>query len=243
MLSLPRPSGLLNDIELRYTLSLAIFDLDHTLIATDSDHGWGEFMVEQGLVDPKVYAAENDRFYQDYENGTLDIKAYQEFSLEPLTSYTLQELKALHQQFMQEKIEPAMLDQAKALLQKHRDQGDYLLIITSTNRFITQPIADALGVDALLATEAEIIDGRYTGKMIDTPCFQEGKITRLKQWLEFEAESQGYEGGAEGCYFYSDSINDLPLLQQSTHPVAVDPDDALRSEAEKNGWPIMSLRD
>jgi HAD superfamily hydrolase (TIGR01490 family) len=152
------------------------------------------------------------------------------------------ELRQLHKQFTKEKIDPALLEKAAKLLKKHRDKGDFLLIITSTNRFITQPIADSLGVDALLATEAEIINNRYTGKMIGTPCFQAGKISRLQQWLDEEAQLQGYKGNAENYYFYSDSINDLPLLEQSAHPVAVDPDDALRQKAEENNWPIISLR-
>jgi len=224
-------------------VSLAIFDLDYTLIATDSDHGWGEFMVEQGLVDADVYKAENDRFYADYERGELDIQAYNEFSLEPLTRFSMDQLASLHTQFSREKIAPAMLPKAKALLEKHRARGDFILIITSTNRFITQPIAESLGVDALLATEAEIVDNRYTGRMIGTPCFQEGKITRLATWLKEDASAQGFRGDDSDAYFYSDSINDLPLLKQAKHPVAVDPDDALRAAAESNGWPIMSLRD
>jgi len=224
-------------------VSLAIFDLDHTLIATDSDHGWGEFMVEQGLVDANVYKAENDRFYADYERGELDIQAYNEFSLEPLTRFDMDELANFHAQFSREKIAPAMLPKAKELLAQHRARGDFLLIITSTNRFITQPIAESLGVDAILATEAEIVDNRYTGRMIGTPCFQEGKITRLAKWLKEEASQQGFSGDDSDAYFYSDSINDLPLLEQTKNPVAVDPDDALRSAAEANGWPIISLRD
>lgn len=224
-------------------MSLAIFDLDHTLIATDSDHSWGEFMVEQGLVDASVYKAENDRFYADYERGELDIQAYNEFSLEPLTRFTMDELAEFHAQFSREKIDPAMLSKAKALLAKHRANGDFLLIITSTNRFITQPIAESLGVDALLATEAEVVENRYTGRMIGTPCFQEGKITRLAKWLKEDAKAQGFNGDGSDTYFYSDSINDLPLLKQAKHPVAVDPDESLRTAAESHGWPIMSLRD
>jgi HAD superfamily hydrolase (TIGR01490 family) len=224
-------------------VSLAIFDLDHTLIATDSDHSWGEFMVEQGLVDASVYKAENDRFYADYERGELDIQAYNEFSLKPLTRFTMDELAELHAQFSREKIDPAMLPKAKALLAEHRANGDFLLIITSTNRFITQPIAESLGVDALLATDAEIIGNRYTGRMIGTPCFQEGKITRLAKWLKDDAKAQGFSGDGSDTYFYSDSINDLPLLKQSKHPVVVDPDETLRAAAESRNWPIMSLRD
>lgn len=223
-------------------MNLAIFDLDNTLIAGDSDHGWGEFLVEHQLVDVDAYKRANDQFYEDYERGELDIKAYLEFSLEPLTHYSLEELSELHQRFMRERIEPLKLAKANALLQKHRAQGDYLLIITSTNRFITQPIAESLGVDHLLATEAEIVDGRYTGKMQGVPCYQEGKITRLQQWLE-SATEHGFNGNMENSYFYSDSINDAPLLKEVTHPVAVDADDALTELAQQRGWDIISLRD
>lgn len=223
-------------------MRLAIFDLDNTLIAGDSDHGWGEFMVTRGLVDPVEYKRANDQFYADYERGELDLQAYLNFSLAPLTRFSLDELASLHQQFLQEVINPLRLPQAEALLAKHRAEGDYLLIITSTNSFITHPIAAALGVDGILATDAEIVDGRYTGQMTGVPCFREGKITRLHQWLE-TAREHGFDGDLSGCYFYSDSINDLPLLQVVDNPVAVDPDDTLRRHAEQHGWPIISLRD
>lgn len=222
-------------------MNLAIFDLDNTLIAGDSDHSWGEFLVEKKLVDADSYKRANDQFYEDYERGQLDIHAYQEFALQPLTQHSMAQLAELHQQFMAEKIDPLRLSQADALLQQHRDQGDYLLIITSTNRFITQPIADALGVDYLLATEAEIVDGRYSGKMIGTPCYQEGKITRLNQWLQ-QADQHGFTGTLENSYFYSDSINDAPLLHEVTYPVVVDADDALTALAKEQGWKIISLR-
>ncbi len=222
-------------------MRLAIFDLDNTLIAGDSDHAWGEFMVAEGMVDPQVYKEANDQFYVDYERGELDLEAYLNFSLEPLTRYSLEQLSQLHDKFLHQVVEPMMLPKAKALLQQHRDQGDYLLIITSTNGFITKPIGKALGVDDILATEAEILEDRYTGKMTGTPCFQAGKITRLQQWLD-KAESQGFYGSMKDCYFYSDSLNDLPLMLEVENPVAVDPDDALRAHADKAGWPIISLR-
>lgn len=223
-------------------MRLAIFDLDNTLIAGDSDHAWGEFMVTEGMVDAEAYKQANDQFYADYERGELDLEAYLNFSLEPLTHYTLEQLKVLHNQFLQQVVEPMMLPQAKALLQQHRNNGDYLLIITSTNGFITKPIAKALRVDDILATDAEIVDNRYSGKMTGIPCFQAGKITRLQQWLE-SAEDQGFSGDLKECYFYSDSINDLPLMLEVANPVAVDPDDALRAHAESANWPIISLRD
>lgn len=223
-------------------MRLAIFDLDNTLIAGDSDHAWGEFMVNQGMVDAELYKQANDQFYADYEQGTLDLNAYLEFSLEPLTRYSLDELATLHQTFMQTVIEPMRLAKADALLQKHRQQGDYLLIITSTSAFITAPIGKALGVDHLLATDPEIVDDRYTGKIVGSPCFQAGKITRLQQWLE-DAPQYGFNGDLSDAYFYSDSINDLPLLEAVANPVAVDPDEALTQQAQQRGWPILNLRD
>jgi HAD superfamily hydrolase (TIGR01490 family) len=222
---------------------LAIFDLDNTLIAGDSDHAWGEFMVTEGLVDPETYKKANDQFYADYERGELDLNAYLEFSLNPLTRYTPDELARLHAKFMREVIDPMRLTKAAELLQQHRAQGDYLLIITSTNDFITRPIAESLGVDDILATNAELIDGRYTGKIRGTPCFQAGKITRLNHWLAQEARNKGFTGTLDNGYFYSDSINDLPLMQEVPHPIAVDPDPKLRQHATEAGWQIISLRD
>jgi HAD superfamily hydrolase (TIGR01490 family) len=220
---------------------LAIFDLDNTLIAGDSDHAWGEFLVDNGIVDKVKYKQANDRFYADYERGELDIHAYLTFSLEPLTQFDASQLANLHQQFMRDKIDPMRLTKAEQLLQQHRAQGDYLLIITSTNLFITQPIADSLRVDHILATEAEIINGLYTGNIIGTPCYQEGKITRLRQWLT-QADTFGFSGDMENCLFYSDSINDVPLMEQVDNPIAVDPDSALEQYAKDKNWKIISLR-
>ncbi|WP_421868654.1 HAD family hydrolase [Motiliproteus sp.] len=217
-------------------MALAIFDLDNTLIAGDSDHAWGEFLVEQGLVDAEQYKEANDRFYLDYQRGQLDIYAYQAFALEPLTRWSAEQLAQLHDQFMQQKIAPIMLDQAKALLQKHRDAGDFLLIITATNRFVTGPIAELLGVDDMLATEPEVIDGRYTGELVGTPCFQDGKVERLNQWLA----ERDHE--LTDSYFYSDSRNDIPLLELVDHPIAVDADEALTEHAKAKGWQLISLR-
>ena len=218
-------------------MRLAIFDLDNTLIAGDSDHSWGEFLVQKNLVDAQVYAEANDRFYQQYKAATLDIQEYLNFSLAPLTRYTLDELAAFHQEFIRDNIEPMMLPKAKALLQQHRNQGDYLLIITATNSFVTHPIAKYLGVDDILASDAEILNGRYTGKGIGTPCFQGGKVIRLQEWLK----AQNFN--LDDAYFYSDSINDLPLLEQVPNPVAVDADERLSKIAVERGWKIMSLRD
>ncbi|MEJ6773683.1 MAG: HAD family hydrolase [Porticoccaceae bacterium] len=217
-------------------MALAIFDLDNTLIAGDSDHGWGKFLVANDKVDANHYQRMNDQFYVDYEAGCLDILAYLEFSLAPLAATSMEELAALHLKFMQQIISPLRLPKAEALIEQHRQAGDRLLVITSTNRFIVEPICQALGIDELLATDPEIIDGRYTGKIVGTPTYQEGKVERLKLWLSENNETLA------GSYFYSDSINDLPLLLEVDKPVAVDPDDALSAEATSRGWDIISLR-
>ena len=216
---------------------LAIFDLDNTLIAGDSDHSWGQFLVDNKLVDVDAYQSCNDQFYRDYERGELDINAYLRFSLQPLMRYSKDQLTAFQRRFMSEVITPLRLKKAERLLAEHRQRGHYLLIITSTNGFITEPIARALGVDHILATDAEMIDGQYTGEIVGTPCYQEGKIVRFNAWLQDSGMS------AEGAYFYSDSINDLPLLKVVDHPVAVDPDDAFRAEACARNWKIISLRE
>lgn len=218
-------------------MALAIFDLDNTLLGGDSDHAWGEFLVQRGIVDRTVYAEANDRFYREYQNGTLDIHAYLAFALEPLTRFTRAELKALHDDFMHTMIAPMRLAKADALLAEHRARGDFLLIITATNAFVTRPIGAALGVDALLATEPEIRNDRYTGKIIGTACFREGKVTSLREWLA------QHPYAIETASFYSDSQNDLPLLEMVGHPIAVDPDDTLRRVATERAWPIISLRD
>ena len=218
-------------------MSLAIFDLDNTLLSTDSDHAWGEFLLEQGAVDAVAYHAANERFMADYNAGTLDIHAFLEVALKPLAEHSPEQLAAWHQQFMASKIEPHILPKAEELIARHRTRGDTLLIITATNLFITGPIAERLGIDHLIAVEPEIIDGRYTGRVSGIPSFREGKVTRLEQWLEHQDMT------LDGAWFYSDSHNDLPLLEQVDHPVAVDPDDTLRQIAEQRQWRIMSLRD
>lgn len=218
-------------------MRLALFDLDNTLLGGDSDHAWGDYLCERGILDPIAYKNRNDEFYQDYLAGKLDLKAYLEFTLEILARTEMAQLDEWHRDFMRDCIEPIVLPQALALLQKHRDAGDKLVIITATNRFVTGPIAARLGVQTLLATECEMADGRYTGRSTDVPCFREGKVTRLNRWLE----ENGFT--LEDSYFYSDSMNDLPLLEQVTHAVAVNPDPNLRAEAEKRGWPVISLRD
>lgn len=217
-------------------MTLAIFDLDNTLLAGDSDHAWGEFLVERGLVDGAWYKAQNDRFYADYCRGELDIIAYSEFVFAVLTREEPATLAAWHRDFMASRVQAMILPKGRELLQKHRDAGHRLLIITATNRFITGPIAAELGVADLIATEPEMQGERYTGKVSGVPCYQHGKIERLEQWLAATGES------AEGCWFYSDSRNDIPLLEYATHPVAVDPDEPLRAHAASNSWPVLSLR-
>ena len=218
-------------------MALAIFDLDNTLIANDSDYLWGEFMCEQNLVDVKTFRRGNDYFYEQYEQAVMDIYEYLDFALEPLTRYSMNELNAFHEQFMEEHIRPIMLEKARVLLQKHRDQGDHLMIITATSRFVTEPIANEFGVDTLLAIEPEIKDNRYTGKIVGTPTYQSGKVTRLQEWLQ-----ENPQHSMEGSYFYSDSKNDLPLLQKVDFPFAVNPDPDLEKTARENNWPVLNLR-
>ena len=218
-------------------MPLAIFDLDNTLLGGDSDYLWGQFLVERGIVDKAYYERENERFYEEYRIGTLDIFEFLNFSLEPLARHDPDTLRRWREAFMEEKIRPILLPKARALLEEHRAAGRRLLIITATNSFVTRPIAEALGVEDLLATEPEMRDGRYTGRVAGTPCFREGKVKRLRDWLREEGENL-----AES-WFYSDSHNDLPLLELVTHPVAVDPDDTLAQHAEMRGWPVISLRD
>jgi HAD superfamily hydrolase (TIGR01490 family) len=218
-------------------VTLAIFDLDNTLIGDDSDHLWGQFVCERGLVDGEDFAARNEQFYQDYKAGTLDIGAYLRFALGSIKGHPREELDAWHRDFMATRIEPVMLPKAAALIADHRARGHELLIITATNHFITKPIADALGVPDILACEAEIVDGLYTGEPSGIPSYHAGKVTRLYDWLDDRDTT------LEGAWFYSDSHNDLPLLELVDNPVAVDPDDKLLARAQELGWPVISLRD
>ncbi|MBR7889089.1 HAD family hydrolase [Marinomonas sp. A79] len=218
-------------------MTLAIFDLDGTLLSGDSDYTWGQFLVEKGLVDTQAYKEANDRFFVQYQAGTLDIHEYLAFSLMPLTKFSQAELTQLHRTFMQEKIQPMMQEKATALLKHHKDQGHFLLMITATNQFVTGPISDALGMDHIIAPVPEVIDGIYTGKIVGVPSFQGGKVTRLNDWLAQTGHSM------EGSYFYSDSRNDLPLLELVEHPIAVDADETLSKIAKDRGWEHISLRD
>ena len=217
-------------------MTLAIFDLDNTLIAGDSDHLWGEFLCTQGLVDPDHFKAQNDAFYQAYGAGTLDIQAYLRFVLTPLIGKSVAEISAWHETFMSDWIEPILLQKASDLIDSHRQQGHIPVIVTATNTVVTAPIAQRLGIDWLLGCEVEIIDGHYTGLPSGTPSFQAGKVTRLLEW----AQQQGHS--LTGAWFYSDSHNDLPLLEAVDNPVAVDPDARLEATAQERNWPILSLR-
>ena len=217
-------------------MTLAIFDLDNTLIGGDSDYLWGNYLVAAGLVDEDFYERENQRFYEEYRRGSLNIYEFLDFSLRPLADNPLDTMLKLRESFMAEIITPIILPAALALIDEHRRQGHAPVIVTATNRFVTEPIARAFGVDQLLATDPEIIDGRYTGRVTGTPTFREGKVTRLRHWLSHNDTTLA------DSWFYSDSHNDLPLLEMVIHPVAVDPDETLQQHAEMRGWPIISLR-
>jgi len=216
-------------------LALVIFDLDHTLLSGDSDHAWGQYLVDRGLVEPAEHQRRNDYFYQQYKAGTLDIHEYLAFALKPLTQHPLELMLAERQRFLDERIKPLISQKSRDLIAKHQQAGDTLLIITATNGFVTYPIAGLLGIEHIIAPEPELIDGNYTGAIVGIPSFQHGKVTRLQQWLEDK------QLDLSGSYFYSDSHNDLPLLEQVDHPVAVDPDDILNARAQQQGWPVISL--
>ena len=217
-------------------MGLALFDLDNTLIAGDSDYLWGCFLVEQGIVDGAHYERENRRFYDQYRVGELDIHEFLDFQLRPLAEHGLETLQQWRQQYIEEKISPILLPRAHELVERHRQQGDTLVVITATNRFITTPIVEMYEIPHLLATEPELQDNQYTGRVAGTPCFQDGKVERLDDWL---ADSQQ---SLNDSWFYSDSHNDLPLLNRVTHPVAVDPDEILEQHAREHDWPVISLR-
>ncbi|HJO36632.1 MAG TPA: HAD family hydrolase [Gammaproteobacteria bacterium] len=218
-------------------MPLALFDLDNTLLAGDSDQLWGAYLAEVGAVDGAWYRQENARYYAAYEAGTLDIEEFLAFALRPLAEHPPARLAAWRAAFIERDIRPLILPAARALIERHRTQGDHPVIVTATNRFVTEPIAAALAVIDLIATEPEQRDGRYTGRVAGVPSFQHGKITRLRQWLGED------DAALAQASFYSDSANDLPLLRAVGRPVAVDPDPRLRAAAEAAGWPVISLRD
>lgn len=219
-------------------MALAIFDLDNTLLGGDSDHAFGDFLISEGLVDPVSHKARNDAFYEQYKRGALDMAAYTEFAISAVAGLPRAQRDALHAKFMASFVEPMMLPAALALLAQHRAAGDYCLIMTATNRYVTEPIAQRLKVDALIATELELLDDRFTGKVAGIPNFQAGKVRNLELWLEENAGQLSLDNSV----FYSDSFNDLPLLEIATRAVAVDPDETLRKIAQERGWEIISLR-
>jgi HAD superfamily hydrolase (TIGR01490 family) len=220
-------------------MNLALFDLDNTLLACDSDYEWGQFLVDRGVLGRAEYEAQNAAFYEQYKAGTLDIHEFLGFALRPLAEHAPGDLERWHAEFMAARIRPAMGAQAKALVRRHLDAGDLCAVVTATNSFVTAPIAREFGVPHLVATEPERIGGRFTGRVSGIPCFREGKIARVEAWLAGEGRRlQDYAQSS----FYSDSRNDLPLLERVTRPVAVDPDATLAAEAGRRGWPVISLR-
>ena len=220
-------------------MELVLFDLDNTLLAGDSDYEWGQFLIDRGVVDRAHHEARNHAFYEDYKAGRLDIYAFLNFALRPLATHTRAQLDAWHAEYMATRILPMITPQARALVNRHLADADLVAVITATNSFVTAPIAREFGIPHLIATEPEQRDGRFTGEVSGTPCFREGKVTRLEHFLE----AQGTRLDClTGSWFYSDSHNDLPLLEKVRHPVAVDPDPTLRAHAEIHGWPVISLR-
>jgi HAD superfamily hydrolase (TIGR01490 family) len=227
-------------------LNLALFDLDSTLLAGDSDYSWARFLISRGVLDRGRYEAANNRFFEDYKAGTLDIYAFLDFQLAPLAVHPRTQLDAWHAEFMRERILPMITDKARQLVRGHLDAGDLCAIVTATNSFVTAPIAREFGVEHLIATEAEVCNGSFTGKVSGIPCFQEGKVKRVEGWLASlpapNGSRLGLASGIARSWFYSDSRNDPALLERVTDPVGVDPDATLRQIAQARGWPVISLR-
>ena len=220
-------------------MNLALFDLDNTLLSGDSDFEWSQFLIEQGVLDRELFEAKNLAFYEQYKAGTLDIYEFLDFQLKPLSRHARKVLDEWHEEFMRRKVRPMMGERAKGLVNQHREAGDLCVIITATNSFVTAPIAREFGVANLIATDPEQSNGEFTGNVAGVPSFREGKVVRMENWL---AERGWTWGSFEESWFYSDSLNDLPLLSKVKHAVAVDPDATLRAHAEKQGWPVISLR-
>lgn len=220
-------------------MRLTLFDLDGTLLATDSDHAFGEFMVRLGWVDAQAFRTRNDQFYAQYQAERLDIHAYIEFCTAPWRGRSTAELDAASRRFTDEVVLPALHDSARALVREHQQAGDRIAIVTATNEFVTRPIAAQFGVTELIATELQRdAAGRYSGAIRGVPAFREGKVERVRQWLA----AQGCTWGSfERITFYSDSTNDLPLLEHVSHPVATNPAPALARIAAERGWPIIKL--
>jgi HAD superfamily hydrolase (TIGR01490 family) len=222
---------------------LALFDLDNTLLAGDSDHAWGEFLIAEGLVDADTHARQNDAFYADYKRGDLDIDAYVKFTLGAVLDMSSGEQKELRERYFAQYIEPMMSPASLALLKSHKDKGDFCLIITATNAFLTTPIAEAYGVDQLIATDLVERDGKITGEIAGIPCFQGGKVERLQAWLESDERALSDQLSLANSIFYSDSSNDLPLLEAASEAVVVDGDEKLLAIAQRRDWQAISLRD
>ncbi|TAK80266.1 MAG: HAD family hydrolase [Betaproteobacteria bacterium] len=220
-------------------MRLALFDLDNTLLAGDSDYEWGQFLVDRGVLDRATYEAQNRAYFEQYVAGTLDIHEYLGFALRPLAEHAPEDLARWHGEFMRDRIAPMISAAARALVRRHLERGDLCAIVTATNSFVTRPIAREFGVSHLIATEPEAHGGRFTGRVAGTPCFREGKVRRLEEWLS--GQQRALPEFAESS-FYSDSHNDLPLLELVTRPVAVDPDEQLRAEARRRRWEVISLR-
>ena len=220
-------------------MNLALFDLDNTLLACDSDYEWGQFLVDRGVLRRDQYEAQNAAFYEQYQAGTLDIHEFLGFALRPLAEHAPEDLARWHADFMATRIRPAITATARALVRRHLDAGDLCAVVTATNSFVTGPIAAEFGVPHLLATEPERIAGRFTGRVAGIPCFREGKNARLDAWLAAQGRTLR---DFPASTFYSDSHNDLPLLERVSRPVAVDPDAQLAAEAARRGWPLLSLR-
>ena len=217
-------------------MKLALFDLDNTLLDGDSDFEWAQFLIAQGVVDRELYEAKNQHFYDQYKAGTLDIHEFLDFQLKPLSRHSRKMLDGWHEEFMRSKVQGMISPNAQELVAKHRDADEVCVVITATNSFVTAPIAHAFGIEHLIATEPEQKDGEFTGGVSGEPSFREGKITRLEQWMD----ERGWDWDSfEDSTFYSDSLNDLPLLSKVKHPVAVKPDATLRAHAEREGWPIV----
>jgi HAD superfamily hydrolase (TIGR01490 family) len=220
-------------------MNLTLFDLDNTLLSCDSDYEWGQFLVDRGVLEREEYEAQNAAYYEQYKAGTLDIHEFLGFALRPLARHAPEDLDRWHADFMVTRIRPAITARARTLVREHLEAGDLCAIITATNSFVTGPIAREFGVPHLLATEAERVDGRFTGRVAGVPCFREGKITRLEGWLAGQGSALAEFAAST---FYSDSHNDLPLLERVSRPVVVDPDPQLAAEAALRGWPVLSLR-
>lgn len=220
-------------------MNLALFDLDNTILAGDSDYNWSRFLIQEGYLDGAIHAEKNEKFYADYKAGTLDIFAFVEFQFKPLARNPRTVLNQLLKKYVEEVIKPMITEKARALVKRHQDEGDLIIVITATNSFITKPIAELFGIENLIGTDPEEKEGEFTGKVSGVPSFKEGKVTRLEAWLKGKNLSLA---SFENSYFYSDSHNDLPLMQKVTHPVAVDSDDVLSEYAKSKGWPQISLR-